>query len=218
MASTAQSGQDGSARAVALTAEAERLRAAGDHRRAAGAARRAVSLFEKHEGRRHPDVAAALLELGQALEMGDRWAVGLRCYQRASNLLEDYARLRDPDIRRLRVKAWRALCVVERVLGQYAISDRHGRRAADRAERWFGARDLDLAGALNDIGMLRKYQGRYSEAPRFYRRALRILAANGLAASGDAASIYHNLGGIEHARLRTAPPPGGGGRRGTRRD
>src|SRR6187397_2701618 len=57
--------------AVALHADAERWRDAGDSRRATACARRAVALFERHEGRGHPDVAAALLALGGARELGD---------------------------------------------------------------------------------------------------------------------------------------------------
>ena len=190
--------------AVALHADAERWRDAGDPRRATACARRAVALFERHEGRAHPDVAAALLALGGARELGDGWREALRCYRRADAIMARYARLRDADVRRLRVKAARALCGVLRALGRYAEAEPHGRRAVLLAERYFGARDLELAGALNDLGMLRKYQGRYAEAPPLYRRALAILRGAGLGASADAASIYHNLGGIEHARARYA--------------
>lgn len=136
--------------------------------------------------------------------MGDRWAEALRLYLRADTLLARYARLRNPDIRRLRIKAARALCGVCRVLARYELGDRHGWRTVALAEKYFGRRDLDLAGALNDLGMLRKYQGRYSEAIPLYRRALGIVRAAGLGASAEAASLYHNLGGIDHARGRYA--------------
>ena len=192
------------ARAVSLHADAARLRGAGEHRVALAAGLRALALFERHEGRHHPDVAAALLEVGAALELHDRWTEALRQYQRAERLLARYARLRDPDIRRLRVKTQRALAGVLRALGRYDEADVHARRAVALATQWFGRRDLDLAGALNDLGMLRKYQGRYTEAPPLYRRALAILRAAGLAESADAASLHHNLGGIEHARGRYA--------------
>jgi tetratricopeptide (TPR) repeat protein len=188
------------ARAVALHADAVRLREAGEHRVALAAARRAVELFRRHEGRAHPDVAAALLEVGAALELHDRWAEALRQYEEAERLLARYARSRNPEVRRLRIKADRALAGVLRALGRYADAERHALRAITQATAWFGARDLDLAGALNDLGMLRKYQGRHDEAPPLYRRALAILRAAGLGETSDAASLYHNLGGIEHAR------------------
>ena len=192
------------ARAVALHADAARLRAAGEHRVALAAARRALDLFRRHEGAAHPDVAAALLEVGAALELNDRWAEALQQYERSERLLARYARLRDPALRRLRVKTDRAIAGVLRALGRYDEGERYARRAIAQATAWFGARDLDLAGALNDLGMLHKYQGRYAEAPPLYRRALAILRATGMDESSDAASLYHNLGGIEHARGRYA--------------
>src|SRR5262245_55276130 len=95
------------ARAVALHGDAARLREAGEHRVALAAALRALALFERHAGRGHPDVAAALLEVGAALELHDRWAEAAKKYRRADRLLARHARLRDADIRRLRVKTAR---------------------------------------------------------------------------------------------------------------
>src|SRR4051812_16159864 len=69
-------------RAVALHAEAERRREGGDHRGAAACARQSVALFQQHEGAAHPDVAAARLELGAALELADEWADALAEYTR----------------------------------------------------------------------------------------------------------------------------------------
>jgi tetratricopeptide (TPR) repeat protein len=192
------------ARAVRDHEAAERWCGMGDPRRATAAALRAVTTFERLEGRAHPDVANALLVLGRARELADDWRTALRHYTRAASILARYARLTAPELRRLRVKAARALCGVQRVLGRYAAAEREGRRAITLARRWFGPRDLDLGGALNDLGMVHKYQGRYSEAPPLYRRSLAILNAVGLGESADAASLFHNLGGIEHARGRYA--------------
>jgi len=65
-----------------------RLREAGEHRVALAAARRALGLFRRHEGRAHPDVATALLEVGAALELHDRWAEALRQYEEAERSSE----------------------------------------------------------------------------------------------------------------------------------
>jgi hypothetical protein len=116
-------------RAVALHAEAGRRRIAADVPGALAAARRSVALFAKHEGPWHPDVAAALLEVGAALELADRWREAHVAYARADRLLARYARRHNPDIRRLRIKAARALCGVCRALGRYAEGNVHGRRA-----------------------------------------------------------------------------------------
>jgi tetratricopeptide (TPR) repeat protein len=63
---------------------------------------------------------------------------------------------------------------------------------------------IPLAVLLNDYGVVCKYAGRLGEASRSYRRALKLIdGAGGLRTHGDfAATLYHNLGGIEHARRR----------------
>ena len=73
-------------------------------------------------------------------------------------------------------------------------------RLPDRAReirRRFGPRDRYIAGVLNDLGVLRKAQGRYDEALAFYRRALPLVPRSDRDAH---ATLAHNLGGIEHAR------------------
>jgi tetratricopeptide (TPR) repeat protein len=191
-------------RAVSLHAEADGLCDVGKHREAAARARAAIRLFERSDGLHHPDVANGLLTLGRSQELGDAWQEALRSYERANALLNRYSRRRDSDIRRLRVKVARALCGVTRMLGRHDRARSYGLRAVALAERWFGRGDLDLAGALNDLGMVCKYQDRYAEALRRYRQALSIVRAAGLGDSAEAASIYHNLGGIAHAQGRYA--------------
>ena len=162
-----------------------------------------MALFERHEGRAHPDVAAALLALGGARELGDGWREALGHYRRADTIMRSYARLRDPDVRRLRVKAARALCGALRALGRYAEAEPHGRRAVLLAERYFGARDLELAGALNDLGMLRKYQGRYAEARPSTDARSRSCAAPGWAPARR--SQHLSQPGRHRARARPRP-------------
>ena len=68
-----------------------------------------------------------------------------------------------------------------------------------RAERP-GHGGAALAGALNELGLWCKDSGRYAEAREHYLRALRILQSSGHPDPDDVATLYHNLGGIEHAR------------------
>ena len=60
-------------------------------------------------------------------------------------------------------------------LGAYAAADRGYRTALAEIRRRFGPRDRYIAGVLNDLGVLRKAQGRYAEALAFYRRALPLV-------------------------------------------
>ena len=77
------------------------------------------------------------------------------------------------------------------------MADRGYRTALAETRRRFGPRDRYIAGVLNDLGVLRKAQGRYDEAFAFYRRALPLVPRGDRQAL---ATLAHNLGGIEHAR------------------
>jgi tetratricopeptide (TPR) repeat protein len=57
-----------------------------------------------------------------------------------------------------------------------------------------------LVAALNALGLLSKDLGRYDEARGHYERALALLEGADATDPDDIATVYHNLGGIEHAR------------------
>lgn len=81
----------------------------------------------------------------------------------------------------------------------YAAAEGTLRDALALAESRLGERDPDTARVLNQLGMLAKYTARFEEGRAAYRRALAIAEAAG----GDpllSADLYHNLGGLEHAR------------------
>lgn len=184
-------------RAIALR-EATRLPAAE------AACRRALTLYERAEGRAHPDVANALVELGRILEARDSLRPARACHVRALAILGPPERGRDadPDLARLRVRARISIAGIDRALGAHDAADHEFNAALAEAKRAFGPRDLDVAGILNNLGVLRKYQGRFAEAAAFYRRALPLIEASG---DTDAlATLFHNMGGIEHARGRYA--------------
>jgi tetratricopeptide (TPR) repeat protein len=52
--------------------------------------------------------------------------------------------------------------------------------------------------AANELGVLYKYTARFDEAESLYRGALRHVAIDSL----EAATLWHNLGGLEHSRGR----------------
>jgi tetratricopeptide (TPR) repeat protein len=86
-------------------------------------------------------------------------------------------------------------------LGRFDEADAKFRHAVERAQVVFGERSVELAHALNGLGMNCKYCGRFDEAEPLYRRAIGIIvAATGTEVHPDIASLYHNLGGLEHAR------------------
>ena len=133
---------------------------------AARSARLARLLYTQVEGPRHPDVAHALVELGEIEEARERFAVARRCYQRALVILGGPVRTLDPEVGRLRVRAGIMFAGIERARGDLGAADRAYQKAFADARRWLGPRDPDRAGLLNNWGMLRKYQARFTEAIR----------------------------------------------------
>ncbi len=103
-----------------------------------------------------------------------------------------------------RLRAVRATGNAFRASGRYRIADRILDRAARAAARHHGDDSLEVAGILNDLGVVRKFAGRFDEARTCYTRVEAILAAAGLLESADGATLFHNLGGLLHAEGRFA--------------
>jgi tetratricopeptide (TPR) repeat protein len=93
-----------------------------------------------------------------------------------------------------------AVARTHRVLGRYneAFTALTAIRPDVAAE--FGQRSLELAELLNDIGICCKFSGRFDEGQRVYLEALTITEEAAGPDHPDVASIYHNLGGLAHAR------------------
>ena len=177
------------------------LRVAGRFAAAERACRRSLAGYEAGEGRRHPDVANALCELGVILEARDRPRDAAACHRRAIAILKPLVGSEngDPDLLRLALQARIALCGLDRARGSLAAADRGYRKALSEARRRLPPRDPLIGSLLNNLGVLRKAQGRYAEALAFYRRALPLVPRGDREAR---ATLEHNLGGSEHARGR----------------
>jgi tetratricopeptide (TPR) repeat protein len=204
IARTRRRPRDPIARAIVLHQRAIAAREAGRYAAAERAARAARLLYARGEGVDHPDVANVLVDLGEIREARDDLAEAHRCYERALARLARLRRDPDPDLARLRIRAATRLGGTLRAAGHHAAANRVYQRALRETITRFGARDLDAAGLLNDIGVLRKHEGRFDAAARCYRRALAIVARSPERNGLPAATLYHNLGGLEHARGRYA--------------
>jgi tetratricopeptide (TPR) repeat protein len=161
------------------------------------ACRAALRGYRASEGPRHPDVANALHELGLTLEARDRLAEARACQDQAVAIA---GRSRDPDVVRLVLQARLARAGIDRTRGDYAAAARGFRALLTAVPRRLGPREPMLASVLNGLGILRKAQGRYTEALALYRRALPLVGRDPAAR----ATLEHNLGGSEHARGRYA--------------
>jgi tetratricopeptide (TPR) repeat protein len=184
---------------VAAHERAIAARAAGRFAAAERDARRALAGYAAAEGARHPDVANALVELAATLEARDRPRDAARALQRALGILRPPTD--DLDLVRLRLLARLALSGLDRRRGAYAAADRGARAALDEARRRLPPRAPLIAATLNNLGVLRKAEGRYADAVAFYRRAAPLLPRGDRLAR---ATLEHNLGGIAHARGRHA--------------
>ncbi len=176
--------------------------------------RTALALYEQVEGPDSADVANASFELAQILEARDQARDARVAYARAREILgppptreagEDGEDI-DPDVARLSIQALTGAAGIDRQLGAYEDAERGFHAALAETERVFGPDDLDVASLLNNLGVLRKYQARFDEAVVFYERALPMLEAHAkeTGETSALATLYHNLGGIEHARGRYA--------------
>ncbi|MDB4981493.1 MAG: repeat-containing protein [Myxococcales bacterium] len=170
--------------------------------------RRALELYEQVEGPESADVANASFELAQILQERDQAREARVAFARAREILGPPAEDADvdADVARLSIQALTGAAGIDRQLGAYEDAERGFRAALAETERVFGPDDLDVASLLNNLGVLRKYQARFDEAVVFYERALPMLEAHAkeTGETGALATLYHNLGGIEHARGRYA--------------
>jgi tetratricopeptide (TPR) repeat protein len=91
-----------------------------------------------------------------------------------------------------------------RLRGRYAEADQVPDGGLGEAEATLGPDDPCLVPLLNALGIVCKYTGEFDRAERVYRRALSLVEAQDPTNLGQKADLYHNLGGLEHARGRHA--------------
>jgi tetratricopeptide (TPR) repeat protein len=192
--------------------EAIELRERGSYPAAAEACDEAVRIFEEVEGSESPNLANALIERGRILGLMDRNAEAEAALERAAEILRpliaserdrDLDDAPDPtaldDLARLSLRGELARVDVIRKRGRLDEAAALSEAAVRRADAALPAGDLLIAEALNGLGVIYKFQGRFADAEAVYQRALRIVEA---AESGPdpLATLMHNLGGLAHAR------------------
>jgi tetratricopeptide (TPR) repeat protein len=185
-------------RGLELHARARILRAAGEPLRARRLCVRALVLIRGALGQRHPDVVGVLLDLaGTYHDRGESHAALTHCQQAVISL----GRGRGVDRDRLRLAALALLGELLVAHGRYREALTPWRRAVTVARRLGHA---ELGGALNGLGVVHRHLGRLDAAAALYREALAEIRRARPVSALQLASIYHNLGGLEHARERFA--------------
>lgn len=209
MSQTDSSGADAIETAVRLHGEALEALDRAEFTRAGTLAAEALALFERESGPDHPDVANVLNCLARAAEGAADYARALACARRSVEISSCVRGTpADPDLDRLCVQSLATLGNMERILARYADAEQHLRQALELARSTLGEEDEDVVSALNSLGVLYKYTGRFDEAAALYSAAIAVVEA-GRRDEATLATLCHNLGGLEHARgeyARAEPP------------
>jgi len=179
--------------AIELYERATALFAAGSLAGAERTAFEARDLFLREDGSDSPDAAnvSNLLSRiaaarGQFARSGEHARAAWEIMERLGN------RCTGVEAESIRLEALGNAGTALRSQGLYAEAEPWLRLAIEHAERC----GLCATSQLNDLAVLYKYTGRFDEAERLYWKALADTSGEDAAA----ATIYHNLGGLNHSR------------------
>jgi tetratricopeptide (TPR) repeat protein len=124
------------------------------------------------------------------------------CVSRAVFIVEELTAIMDPDEAQILLMENLALMgTALREMGRYRDAEGPLRRGVEVARK-HGDRPMLLAIGCNNLGVLYKCTGRFEDAERLYREAQRLIEDTAGQESPDAATLYHNIGRLEHARGR----------------
>jgi tetratricopeptide (TPR) repeat protein len=153
---------------------------------------------------RADDLAIAAMEAAERGYLDEAERVARQALDLAEGLVDGRERHRSL----ARARALRALGTAQRARGQYCEAERTFTRGLDSASAAFGPASLEVAELHNDLGMTFKYLGRFVDAEAAYGRARAILEGLPDVDPEDLAALFHNLGGLAHARgdFETAEP------------
>ncbi len=160
-------------------------------------ATRARQLLEAACGPDHPDVANAFLAIGDAHESVEDYPAAEAAYRRALAILERFTDLlaSDVDLARLTVQARTAVGTTQRIRGDLEGAHATLSSAVELAVNVLDGDDADTVWALNALGIVCKYSGRFSEGVEHYQRALGIAERITGPDPAETATIWHNIGG-----------------------
>lgn len=194
------SGVPGSAglRVQAFAGIAALCRAAGRLTEARDRAREALEIVAGESLQASASEALALVEAGRAAVELDDPTQALAALQRAVVVADRLPPGRDRDD--ARVAALQGRAHAHRLSGDLRAAHDDLLRAVEIAEQACGARSIELANVLNDLGMLGKFSGAFDESAEHLQRALAIIEHIGGPTHPDAGAVLHNLGGLAHAR------------------
>jgi tetratricopeptide (TPR) repeat protein len=187
--------------AIALQERSWALQAEGRLDEAFHACTEALRLIEESDGSESPDVANLLTDLAEIEHERGNVSAALLLAERAAAIeqaLQDV--FTGETAACIRTRTLALLGTIRRTHGDYAGAEGPLVDAVSIAAAEFGERSEETARAQNDLGVLYKYWGRFDEGLRLYGRALASMIAIHGEDSLPCAAVYHNVGGILHAR------------------
>ena len=192
------------ARINELLDEGEQHRERGRFPRALSCYRRALGIALHLDGERTPDIAHLKNEYADTLYQTGDYAHAEREVTRALEIIDDVIDDGEGEEKHfILLRSLSLLGTLHREQGRYQEAERLFTRAIDESRARFGEDSEPMSDALNNLAIVYKYTANFDEALKLYTRALQIAQKN----HGDtnsAASLYHNLGGLEHARGQSA--------------
>ncbi len=188
-------------RAVELQQRSWTLQSEGRFDEARLVCREAIDLLMETEGPDSPDVANLLNDLAEIEQDGQRLSDALATAELARSIEEKLGgRFTGETAARVRGRTLAVAGAIRRVQGDYAGAERDLGAATALAIAEFGETSAEAAEAQNNLAVLYKYWGRFDEGLRLYALALSSYVAVHGEESLECATIYHNIGGILHAR------------------
>lgn len=184
--------------ACAIHRRAVRAQESGALARAEHWCRRALRILHRHVGAAHPDYVNVANALGEVLVAGSRYRDAEALFRQSVDAMDAIA-VDLEVVHLIRLQSVRQLGSVLRMQARYPEAETHLQRAVRLAED-LGASHDQLSVTCNELAVLYKYTGRFDDAAVLYERALAPLIARGDGETIEAATLYHNIGGLAHAR------------------
>ena len=194
-------GQDSVEFAIGLHDRALELWGWGEFEEAFTLASDARARIAAIDGQEHPDVANVTATLAGIRASQGQHAAARGLFEAA---LEGFEPWRDQEsIEPLYIKALDDFGTLLRMEGRHAEAEGKFLKALELASKDHGPESFVIGGIRNNLGILYKYMARYDEAQAQYNAAL--IALKGAFERGETdatglASLYHNFGGLAHAR------------------
>jgi len=195
---------------VELQEQAWSLQAEGKLDEAATAVSNALRFLEEAGEANSPDAANLLNDFAEIESERQSFQAALALAERAHSIEDQFDdSFAGEDAAQIRARTMGLIGEICRMLGDLVRAEVSLKEALRIVSTEFGEGSEQAANARNNLAVLYKACGRFDEGLRLYQQALAVVEQNG----GDSLAssvIYHNIGGILHAKgdFAAAEPPG----------